>query len=176
MNDLIKDFEDSFNNLQSHAATMKPGNRDAMIFRRYQVRGEILINSLKTTADQLLALLSILKSRVDDGCYADKIGKDSIGMYLNSTNLSEDTLEFMQKHAYILKELNDAANGSKHSFLNLNVNTYMSRPSVLVYHLPRNNQSEVGSPVTMTLEKAIPEYNSFLEDITKLIVKYAKSI
>lgn len=161
MNDLIEDFEDSFNSLQGYVATVEPGDRSAIEFRRYQIRGEILAGALKATADQFLSLLSILESRADSGYYTDKIARDHIGSYLNGSRLSEGTLAFMQKHAFILRELNDAANGSKHSFLNLHVSAYMTIPSVLIYHLPQNDQSKEGSPVTIVFEEAIPSTTVF---------------
>lgn len=177
INDLILDFENSFNDLQQHVASVEMRNRDPLVFSRYIIRGEALIGTLRTSADQLLSLLWILKKKSDTGVYDDKIDNDCIGRYLNDGRLDGEVLGLIEKHAPLLREINDAANGAKHSFLNLHVNTYQTEPSALVYLLPQNKTGhEEGGPVTISFKTDIPEYNEFIKDIKKLISEYAQSI
>ena len=175
-NELIDKLENSYKDLIRHVSEVELEKRNPIYFQRYLMDSEILIGTLKTSADQLLTLLGIVENKAVKGFYSLKIERDKIGAYINGKKNKSEHLAFLDRHSYMLRELNDAANSYKHSFLNLYVNTYNSEPSVLVYNFPNNDLNKPGSLESISFENTISEYNDFLSDIGSKIIELSKKI
>ena len=134
---------------------------DSNIYIRPQMSSEILVYLLRTTADRLIMLLSLVESLSKDGKYPNKIKCDSVAGFLNCN--SGDFCEgLLDPHRDMLETLNVVANSFKHSFLNLQTHNILMQntPGVIAMYQPHNNSDSESVMGHIIFVNAVREFDN----------------
>lgn len=172
-NEFIDKVNLDFRNFMHHVEAQKNGQAgaDHNAISRQKLNGELIINTLKVTADMVLCLLSILDSKQGLGEHEARISISKVGSFLHTDSKRPWVVQLSQ-FAPLLKELNDTSNAFKHSFLNLQVNTYYDGvPGVVAYYLPHNDLSKKPELCTLLLPSVVEEFDQFLAAVKSQIEK-----
>ena len=163
INRTINEMNETFSLLDTSGKLANP-NIPIILLAHY----ENLIYLLKTMADRLIMLTSILEYRSRLGDYSSKIVIDSIGAVSHS-NLAEK----LGNHKDTLETLNAVANTYKHSFLNLQASTVVMRntPGFVAYYTPRNDINKASYIYPVIFVNTIRDFDAFLKDTKSLIQK-----
>lgn|GEM_PF-2369571 len=172
INELIKkmnrDFLKAQDQMQQNASAPNGAEPKCDAFYTYLLDCETIINLLHTTADQLLCLASLLADKKQNGQYSDVIQVNSIGKLIFEGHRHEWTRR-LAACAPVLREINSASNGLKHSFMHLQMRTLYDTPGIDVYYLKDNKLTNTPELCSIMFECDIPQYNEFLAEIQKII-------
>lgn len=132
---------------------------------------EALVYLLKTTADHVVMLLSLVDTKHKLKSYPDKVPVGSIGAL---TKLGFDTFcdgTFLASEP-MLTTLNTVANSYKHSFLNLQATNIVMKntPGVITFCTPYNDTQSGSYLAYLVFVNTIREFDTFLETAKAFVV------
>lgn len=153
---------------------------DQNIYNRQKINCELLIYLLKTIADQIISLVTLLSDRNSNGEYPNNIRIDSIGDFLNYINnqtaINANIKNIMDKHVEMLRAVNEIANCFKHSFVNaqLSLRIPSEAPGIIAYYLPHNNLNNEPHIYNIRLREIVVKVDQFLGDSKGLVAELHK--
>jgi hypothetical protein len=135
---------------------------------------EQVIYWLRKTADEVIALASVLEGHERTGSWPVEIEPDSIGKLLNGRKLPERISRLIEPHRDFLRMLNDVSNAFKHSFINTDVGLVGAEyPVLYALQLKQNDTSREPVLHSVTFSTIIEGFSTFYQNSMQTLQAWA---